>query len=586
MIPTMLSLASAPIFVCKHVIHYQQRLDCCLFKKETTMKETDISRRNLLKMTGIAAGGAIITSGLGLSSKAHAGTAAKAEWNAGDIQHIIPTANHNRFLIKIAFKKKRRSAPEMTIDGRRIAGKQRDPLGRFWEFDVQNLKSNTTYNLQLIDSSGAMLCDAWPLKTFPAPGTMPKKLTILAYTCAGGDDKMLPIPGKTSWLDMGVRKHLLDKGMSFNPDLVIANGDHIYWDLKTFLNKEFAYNYLTKEHWPKYGDPIDYSKPMLHEKNISTFLNICDYQITGLYGVTLRSTPSFFITDDHDYFENDEYTNDLAVMPPDSYGLSAKMETQSLYYPEFLPDDNRPEWLQGGNYTHTAPGVNTVFGTIRYGDLMEGVLYDCRRYADYKGNHAKLLPQWTEEWLINRTKAEDTRHFMHCPSLPFAYSSGKLGDWYPDVLDEQANKLVLYKQKLGWQSGWFAQHQRLIEAISSQKKRAPLVVQGDFHATGAGSIHRSGSLDLSDNPVHVVATGPLGTGDLAFPSAIRSIETQSSSIIGMDSAMDPVEKNGFTIVEVTPEKVTCSLYTWRPPQSVKEIASMKPDLVYEVPYNG
>jgi hypothetical protein len=82
----------------------------------------------------------------------------------------------------------------------------------------------------------------------------------------------------------------------------------------------------------------------------------------------------------------------------------------------------------------------------------------CHRYLDYKGEHAKVVPQWTEDWLIARTRAEDTTHFLHAPSLPFAYSSGKLGDWYPDLLDTQSGHLVMYKEKPGWQRGWYAQH--------------------------------------------------------------------------------------------------------------------------------
>jgi hypothetical protein len=65
---------------------------------------------------------------------------------------------------------------------------------------------------------------------------------------------------------------------------------------------------------------------------------------------------------------------------------------------------------------------------LRFGTLLESVFYDCRRYVDYKDDHAKVLPQWVEDWLIARTRAEDTTHFFHAPSLPFAYSSGKLGD--------------------------------------------------------------------------------------------------------------------------------------------------------------
>jgi len=93
--------------------------------------------------------------------------------------------------------------------------------------------------------------------------------------------------------------------------------------------------------------------------------------------------------------------------------------------------------------------------------------------------------------------------FFHAPSLPFAYSSGKLGDWYPDLLDEELKRLVIFRQKEGWQPGWFAQHQRLIEALAAQKTRAPAIVQGDFHASAAGRMVRSGELALA-RPVSVV----------------------------------------------------------------------------------
>ena len=73
--------------------------------------------------------------------------------------------------------------------------------------------------------------------------------------------------------------------------------------------------------------------------------------------------------------------------------------------------------------------TNSAFGTLRYGALLEAVLYDCRRFLDNKGIHARVVPQWVEDWLVARTRTEDTAHFFHVPSLPFAYSSGKLGDW-------------------------------------------------------------------------------------------------------------------------------------------------------------
>jgi hypothetical protein len=246
------------------------------------------------------------------------------------------------------------------------------------------------------------------------------------------------------------------------------------------------------------------------------------------------------------------------------------------------PFSGCPAWLPGGDKAGAPTGTNITFGTLRYGRLLEAVLYDCRRFVDYKGDHAKVLPQWVEDWVIARTQAEDTTHFFHAPSLPFAYSSGELGDWYPDLLDDETGRLVLYQEKAGWQRGWFAQHQRLIEALAAQTKRAPLIVQGDFHATAAGKIVRSGELVLAQ-PVVVVMSGALGTGDMAFPSAVRSVESKPSQLVGMDEALKPIEKNGFTVIDVTPDKLTFTIFMWRPPQPVTEIDTMQPALVYDVP---
>jgi hypothetical protein len=46
--------------------------------------------------------------------------------------------------------------------------------------------------------------------------------------------------------------------------------------------------------------------------------------------------------------------------------------------------------------------------------------------------------------------------------------------------------------------------------------------------------------------------------------------------------MKPTEKSGFSIIDVTPEKVTFMMFLWRPPPPISDIAAMKPALVYEV----
>jgi len=51
----------------------------------------------------------------------------------------------------------------------------------------------------------------------------------------------------------------------------------------------------------------------------------------------------------------------------------------------------------------------------------------------------------------------------------------------------------------------------------------------------------------------------------------------------MDQALKPTEKNGFTIIDVTPDRLTFTLFMWRTPQPAADIDTMAPALVYEVP---
>ena len=55
-----------------------------------------------------------------------------------------------------------------------------------------------------------------------------------------------------------------------------------------------------------------------------------------------------------------------------------------------------------------------------------------------------------------------------------------------------------------------------------------------------------------------------------------------SHLIGMTQALKPAEKNGFSIIDVTPERLTFTVFTWRPPQPVEAIDTMKPALVHKV----
>ena len=101
-------------------------------------------------------------------------------------------------------------------------------------------------------------------------------------------------------------------------------------------------------------------------------------QIVPVYGSDFRSTPVFFLQDDHDHWENDAVTDEIASFPVPWFQVQLARATQRLYYPELLPDAQRPvglPWLSASD----RGDLSERFGTIRYGSLAEILLYDVRR---------------------------------------------------------------------------------------------------------------------------------------------------------------------------------------------------------------
>jgi hypothetical protein len=177
----------------------------------------------------------LIGSGIGGPASAAEGVKpGEDHWDQGRVRHLIPTVNHDRFLIKASFNPPLLGVPDLEVGANRVRGQMNGVGGDSWQFDVTGLKPSTPYKLTLRAAGGRALCEPWSLSTFPAPDAMPDRLRLMIYTCGGGHDALnegLP-EGKTNWLPSALRRRLLQCGLSFKPDALIANGDQVYWDLR------------------------------------------------------------------------------------------------------------------------------------------------------------------------------------------------------------------------------------------------------------------------------------------------------------------------------------------------------------------
>ncbi|MBM3758829.1 MAG: hypothetical protein FJW36_01145 [Acidobacteria bacterium] len=499
-------------------------------------------------------------------------------WDAGKVAHLLPTVSDQRMLIKASFTENLLRPPSLKIAGKLHAGHQTDRHGAFWSFDVSGLAPGRPYELQIFDSAKKALCAPWTLKTFPAPEEKPQKFRLLIYTCAGGDERVIASNGKPNNLSLAQRGRLLDRAMTFAPDAVIANGDHIYWDLK---QTNFP---------PRLDDKMAASmgkfnrvEPVVGTQNEDVLRKVGDQQIARLYGSRFRGVPVFFLQDDHDYFENDDANDRMVTYPPDHFMLQLGRATRRMYYPEFLPDAQRPSGLPGASAPDSPAGTGEAFGTLRYGNLAEVLLYDCRRYLTLAGPNAVVIPREAENWITSRLADTKVDHVVQVPSQPPAWSCGKWGDWYPDA--RVGTKLTLDKAKPYWQPGWLSQHDRLMKAAFDARTHIPLFISGDMHSIAEGHIFKSGKLDFRSNPVISMLPGPIGTGE-NWPSGSRGMRAVPPHHLEMDEKQPCLEEDGFLIVDFLPTKIVAKFFRWQRSLADSTIDTLMPYRESEIPRKG
>ena len=84
------------------------------------------------------------------------------------------------------------------------------------------------------------------------------------------------------------------------------------------------------------------------------------------------------------------------------------------------------------------------------------------------------------------------------------------------------------------------------EPIDALGGKTPLQV-ANMPATDA--LAASGSLALNRNPVHSVLSGPVGVGDLGWPSRARGVDARIPEELSAESLLALEERNGFTLLD-------------------------------------
>jgi hypothetical protein len=511
--------------------------------------------------------GATVLSSLPASLFADAGAPpATAMWDAGQVRHILPTVSDSEMLIKVSLALPQKAAPRLSIGAATVPGRMNDTQGEFWQFHATDLQPGRRYTLTLAASNGRPLCDRWDLSTFPPRDSRVDRLRVLFFSCAGGHEALTFLPAV-------VRNRLLRRALTFQPDAVVANGDHVYWDL---LSPAGGPRLGASEAAKRIAGTFARSALVFGANNETVLKRAAAPQIVPVYGTDFRSTPVFFLQDDHDYFENDEATDEIITFPPSPFTMQLARATQRLFYPEFLQDAARPLGLPWSSQGDRDSGLSESFGTLRFGRLAEILLYDVRRTLTLAGPSAVFVDREAERWLRDRTAATDTTHLVHVPSNPPGWSAGKWGEWYPDILGSDG-KLTTKVTKPYWQAGWLAQHDRLMTSLAAQRNRIPLIVSGDLHAIGAGKMLRCGTENFAANPVMAVLPGPIGTGPTGWPSGRRGIGATVPGHIDLQEEIAPLEQHGFTIADFQPDRIDLRFFKWNVnAESLDAIDSLEP----------
>ena len=100
---------------------------------------------------------------------------------------------------------------EVKLDNQKIIkGNRIDRDGTHWQFIIENLQANRSYQLELFTKQQSIF-EAWNLNTFPDSEAEIENVSFMAFTCSGGGDGFKS-SGREFFKPFSFRQKLLKKG--------------------------------------------------------------------------------------------------------------------------------------------------------------------------------------------------------------------------------------------------------------------------------------------------------------------------------------------------------------------------------------
>ena len=122
----------------------------------------------------------------------------------------------------------------------------------------------------------------------------------------------------------------------------------------------------------------------------------------------------------------------------------------------------------------------------------------------------------------------------------------------------------------------------MLAAAVERSDRCPLFISGDLHATGSGRILANRGTSYQHNPVYSILSGAIGTGVLGWPSKFRGTKPKPASDLHTDVLVEPIEENGFSLLDFSEAGLAVSHFKWRPDEGDAAIDTLAPFARFDI----